>query len=480
MELHIVVEGRNDLSGQLYRQLRDAIRAGRLGAGEQLPPSRLLSGQLKLARKTVAEAYARLTLDGLLISQVGRGTFVADVRHVAPLAPVATAPAGEALMRRWSSLPTPLRHAMPEGVSRFEFIGGYASKSPFPQDEWRRCVLAALREETAGHGRYADTEGVPALRQAIAQFAGFTRGVRCNAGDVLVTHGAQQALDLVARVLVAPGDVVAVEEPGYPPARLLFESHGAQVALVPVDEEGIRVDEIPAAARLIYTTPSHQFPLGMPMSTARRQALLERAHVQGAIVIEDDYDSAFRYAGQPQDSLQQMDRTGSVAYVGTFSKVLMPEIRIGYLVAPPALLKAVTTAKHLTDWHNATLMQRALTHFIIDGALSRHIRRCHAVYGGRRERLLQRIGGDLAPWLEAIPTTVGFHLSAWLRHDTDVELLCRLARRVEVGIYSLSDFYAGPSQRKGLFFGFGAIDSIDIDAALDRLLRLFIEMEEGA
>jgi GntR family transcriptional regulator/MocR family aminotransferase len=215
------------------------------------------------------------------------------------------------------------------------------------------------------------------------------------------------------------------------------------------------------------------------MSTARRQALLERAHAQGAIVIEDDYDSAFRYAGLPQDSLQQMDRTGCVAYVGTFSKVLMPEIRIGYLVAPPALLKAVTTAKHLTDWHNATLMQRALTHFIVDGALTRHIRRCHAVYGGRRERLLQRIGGDLAPWLEAIPTTVGFHLSAWLRHDTDVELLCRLARRVEVGIYSLSDFYAGPSQRKGLFFGFGAIDSIDIDAALDRLLRLFIEMEEG-
>jgi GntR family transcriptional regulator/MocR family aminotransferase len=482
MELHIVLDGRKDLSGQLYRQLREAIRAGRMKAGEQLPPSRLLSDQLRLARKTVAEAYSRLVLDGLLVSQVGRGTFVADARHAAqPMpAPAVTAPAAAALVRRWSSLPTPLRHPMPEGVSRYEFIGGYTSKSPFPHAQWRRCVLAALREEAAAHGRYADTEGVPALRQAIAQFAGFTRGVRCVAGDVLVTHGAQQALDLMARVLVAPGDVVAVEEPGYAPARLLFESQGARVALVPVDAHGMQVDLIPPEARLIYVTPSHQFPLGMSMSVQRRQALLERAHAQGAIVLEDDYDSAFRYTGQPQDSLQRMDRTGCVAYVGTFSKVLMPEIRVGYLVAPPALQGAVTTAKHLTDWHNATLIQRALAHFIAEGELGRHIRRCHAIYGGRRERLLARIGGDLAPWLEAIPTTVGFHVSAWLRKETDVDLLCRLARRLDVGIYPLAAFHAAPPRRQGLFFGFGAIDSIDIDAALDRLLRIFLELEGRA
>jgi GntR family transcriptional regulator/MocR family aminotransferase len=482
MELHIVVEGRKDLSGQLYRQLRDAIRAGRLGHGEQLPPSRLLSEQLKLSRKTVAEAYARLTLDGLLVSRVGSGTFVADpnppVTATAPRA--ATAPIGAQLVQRWNDLPTPLRHPMPEGVSRYEFIGGYASKTPFPHEEWRRCIVAALRDDVATHGRYADTEGVPGLRQAIAQFAGLTRGVRCEAGDVVVTHGAQQAIDLIARILVAPGDVVAVEEPGYPPARLLFESQGARVALVPVDADGIRVDAIPQDARLIYVTPSHQFPLGMPMSAGRRQALLDHAHATGAIVIEDDYDSAFRYAGQPQDSLQRMDRTGCVVYVGTFSKVLMPEIRIGYLVVPPSLLKAVTTAKHLTDWHNPTLLQRALLRFIDSGALARHIRRCHTVFAGRRDRLLARLGGDLSPWLEAIPTTVGFHLSAWLKRDIDVDLLCRLARRMELGIYPLAGFYAGAPERQGLFFGFGAIDSIDIDAALDRLRGIFVELEEGA
>jgi GntR family transcriptional regulator/MocR family aminotransferase len=480
MELHIVVEGRKDLSGQLYRQLRDAIRAGRLGHGEQLPPSRLLSDQLQLSRKTVAEAYARLTLEGLLVSRVGSGTFVAGPNPPAMARQAPTVPIGAARVQRWNGLPTPLRHPMPEGVSRYEFIGGYASRTPFPHDEWRRCVTAALRDDIATHGRYADTEGLPALRQAIAQFSGFTRGVRCDAGDVLVTQGAQQAIDLIARVLVAPGDIVAVEEPGYPPARLLFESQGARVALVPVDRDGIRVDLIPQDARLIYVTPSHQFPLGMPMSVARRAALLDHAHATGAMVIEDDYDSAFRYAGQPQDSLQRMDRTGCVVYVGTFSKVLMPEIRIGYLVAPPSLIKAVTTAKHLTDWHNPTLMQRALLRFIDGGALARHIRRCHAVFAGRRERLLAHMAGDLAPWLEAIPTTVGFHLSAWLKRDTDVDLLCRLARRMELGIYPLDGFHAAVPERQGLFFGFGAIDSIDIDAALDRLRGIFLELEEAA
>lgn len=479
MELHIVLDGRKDLSGQLYRQLRDAIRGGRLGAGEQLPPSRLLSDQLGLARKTVAEAYSRLTLDGLLVSQVGRGTFVADVRTAMASSLQTTTPASAGLVQRWSELPTPLRHPMPEGSSRYEFIGGYASRTPFPYEEWRRCILAALRQEASAHGRYGDAEGLPALRQAIAQFAGFSRGVRCTASDIMVTNGAQQALDLMARILVAPGDVVAVEEPGYPPARLLFESQGARVALVPVDQEGIVVDAIPAEARLIYVTPSHQFPLGMPMSSARREALLARAHAQGAFVIEDDYDSAFRYVGAAQDSLQRMDRTGCVAYVGTFSKVLMPEIRVGYLVAPPSLMPAIVTAKHLTDWHNATLNQRALAKFIDSGGLTRHIRRCHEVYAGRRERLLQRLDGDLAPWLQAIPTTVGFHLSAWLRRELDVDLLCRLARRVEVGIYPLSNFYAGKPQGQGLLFGFGAIDSIDIDAALDRLVTILADMEQG-
>jgi GntR family transcriptional regulator/MocR family aminotransferase len=477
MELHIAMDGRKDLAGQLYRHLRAAILSDRLGPGERMPPSRLLASQLKVGRKTVSEAYTRLAFDGLVTSTVGRGTFVAGLGPAGDASPALTVPLGAQRVRRWNDLPTPLRHAIPEGVSRYEFIGGYASKTPFPHDEWRRCVLAALREETTSRGRYADTEGLPALRQAVAQFAGFTRGVRCRYDDVLITNGAQQALDLLARVLISPGDVVAVEEPGYPPARLLFESQGARVTLVPVDAEGICVDAIPGDARIVYVTPSHQFPLGMPMSKSRRRALLERAHAQGAIIVEDDYDSAFRYVGEALDSLQAMDRTGCVAYVGTFSKVLMPEIRVGYLIAPASLLRAVTTARHLTDWHNTTLVQRALARFIEGGNLARYIRRCHAVYSARRQRLLQRLGGDLSRWLDPIPTAVGSHLSAWLQPGIDVDLLCRLARRVDLGVYSIEPFHAGPVKRHGLFFGFGAIDSIDIDAALDLLHRVLVELD---
>lgn len=477
MELHIVLAGRKDLSGQLYRQLREAIRSGRLAAGAQLPPSRLLSEQLAVSRKTVAEAYSRLGLDKLLTSQVGVGTFVTALPAAAPMAAAPPALAAAAWLSRWDSLPAPLRHPAPEGVSRFEFIGGYASKAPFPDADWRRCVLGALRHGAGARGSYGATEGLPELRRAIARFAGYSRGVRCGADDVLVTNGAQQALDLVARVLVEPGALVALEDPGYPPARQLFESQGARIACVPVDAEGLRVDLVPAGTRLIYVTPSHQFPLGMPMSPPRRAALLARARALGAIVIEDDYDSAFRYDTQALDSLQSMDRDGIVAYVGTFSKVMLPEARIGYLVAPPPIRAAVATAKHLTDWHTATLLQGALASFIDSGALARHIRRCHAVYAGRRDKLLHRLTTDLAPWFEPVPTAAGLHLTALLRRDIDLALLCRLARRVDVGLYPIDGFYRQLAPRQGLLFGFGAIDTIDIDAALDRVRQILEELD---
>jgi GntR family transcriptional regulator/MocR family aminotransferase len=476
MELHIVIEGRKDLAGQLYRQLRDAIRSGRLADGEQIPPSRLLAEQLGVSRKTVSEAYAKLTYDNLLVGQVGIGTFVNS--QGAPLKRVQSGEdlAGAAVVKQWSTLSTSLRHPAPEGQSRYEFIGGAATKIHFPVDDWRRCILRALRQSAEGRGRYGDTEGVYALRQAIARHAGFSRGVRCTGNDVVVTNGAQQALDLVARVLVEPGSIVAVEEPGYPPARLLFASQGAKVVGVPVDQEGMVVEKIPDGTRLIYVTPSHQFPLGMPMSAQRRHALLERALALGAIIIEDDYDSAFRYEARPTDSLQSMDTHGIVAYVGTFSKVLLPEVRLGYLVAPPAILNAVVTAKHLIDWHTTTVTQWALADFIDDGCLLKHIRRCHAVYASRREKLLKRFNGDLSSWFEVVPATAGFHLTALAKRPIDLGLLVRLARRVEVGLYTLDGFYHESEPMQGLFMGFGAIETIDIDASLDRVRQILLEI----
>jgi GntR family transcriptional regulator / MocR family aminotransferase len=474
MELHIVIQGRKDLAGQVYRQLRAAIESGRLAGGEQIPPSRLLAEQLGVSRKTVSQAYARLTLDKLLVGQVGVGTFVNAPPAAPALQQTGDKLAGAAVVRHWAQLATPLRHPAPEGEARYEYIGGRASSTHFPLDEWRRCVLQALRQDAGSRGRYGETEGLPALRQAIARHAGFSRGVRCTAADVVVTNGAQQALDLVARVLVEPGCTVAVEEPGYPPARLLFASQGAQVACVAVDAEGIVVEQIPDGTRLIYVTPSHQFPLGMPMSVARRQALLARALQLGAIIIEDDYDSAFRYEGRPTDSLQSMDRHGIVAYVGTFSKVLLPEIRIGYLVAPPAILNAVLTAKYLTDCHSATMTQRALANFIDGGYLLKHIRRCHAMYASRRDKLLARFNGDLSPWFEAMPSTAGFHMTALAKRRLDLPLLLRLARRVEVALYSLDGFYHSTVPRQGLLLGYGAIETLDIDVSLDRVRQILL------
>ena len=208
------------------------------------------------------------------------------------------------------------------------------------------------------------------------------------------------------------------------------------------------------------------------MAQARREALLERAYALGAIIIEDDYDSEFRYEGRPTDSLQSMDEHGVVAYVATFSKTLLPELRLGYAILPPAILEAVLRAKQLTDLHTSTLPQWALARFISQGCLLRHIRRCHTVYAGRRERILSRVAADLSPWLEAIPSSAGFHLVLMFKVDVDVPLVIDLAKKVEVGLYALDDFFYHQTPRNGLLMGFGAIETLDIDIALDRLREI--------
>jgi GntR family transcriptional regulator/MocR family aminotransferase len=270
---------------------------------------------------------------------------------------------------------------------------------------------------------------------------------------------------------------VAVEEPGYPPARLLFSAQGAEVVGIPVDAQGLCVDRIPDGTRLVYVTPAHQFPLGTPMSLRRREELLARAHELGAIVIEDDYDSEYRYEGRPTDSLQSMDTRGTVAFVGTFSKTLSPELRLGYLIAPQPILQAVCIAKHLSDWHTSTPAQWALAKFIVDGELNKHIRRSHAVYAERRARIMARFEGDLSPWFELVPATAGIHLAALCRKPVDMEMLLRLARRVDVGLYSLEPFFHFDAPRQGLIFGYGAIDSGDIDPSLDRLRDILLQMD---
>ncbi|KWU52690.1 PLP-dependent aminotransferase family protein [Pseudomonas palleroniana] len=476
MELHLVINGRKDLAAQLYQQLREAIAAGRLSAGAQLPPSRLLAEQLGISRKTVSDTYATLTYEGLLVGKIGRGTFVNAWAPPPERLQTAADLACAANLEKWAALPSPMHHPTPEKTLRYEFLGGATTRNQFPQDEWRRCTQDALRRIALNSGFYSQPEGLPALREAIAGHIAFSRGVKCHANDIVVTNGAQQALDLIARVVVEPGTLVAMEDPGYSPARQLFTAMGARIADVPVDAQGIQVDQIPDDTRLIYVTPSHQFPLGMPMSLARREALLARALALGAIIIEDDYDSDFRYEGRPANSLQSMDNRGLVAYVGTFSKSLLPQLRLGYAVLPPAIHGAVLKAKQLTDQHSSTLPQWALAKFISEGCLLKHIRRCHSVYAGRRERILQRLAGDLSPWFEAVPSVIGFHMAALCKAPLDIAKLIRLAREADVGLYPLDVFFHSAPVRQGLTLGFGAIELLDIDPALDRVRDILRQM----
>ncbi|MFV3325056.1 PLP-dependent aminotransferase family protein [Pseudomonas sp. NY15372] len=469
MELHIRLQGRKGLADQLYQQLRAGIDSGHLAAGTQLPPTRLLAEQLGVSRKTVAEAYSRLTYDNLLSGVVGRGTFITPRKplQASDAQPIPLAAADT--LQRWQQRATVLAGQAQHAPSRHDFVGGASSKAQFPFDQWRSCLQYALRRSQRHPQRHFPAQGLPELREAIAHHIAFARGVHCSAADVLVCNGAQQALDLIARVLIEPGCQVAMEDPGYPPARQLFLALGARMQAVPVDDEGMCVEQIADGTRLIYVTPSHQFPLGMPMSERRRMALLARAAELGALIIEDDYDCEFRYQGPASDALQRLDRHGLVAYVGTFSKTLLPELRLGYAVLPPSVLQAACAAKHLTDWHSPTLQQWALARFISEGHLNKHIRRCHEVYSTRRERILARLDGDLAPWLTAVPANAGFHLSALASPGVNVELLVSLARKVEVGLYSLAPFFNEAPVRPGLLFGFGAIELLDIDPALDRV-----------
>ncbi|WDY60225.1 MocR-like pyridoxine biosynthesis transcription factor PdxR [Pseudomonas sp. PSKL.D1] len=469
MELHIRLDGRKGLADQLYQQLRAGIDSGHLAAGTQLPPTRLLAEQLGVSRKTVAEAYSRLTYENLLSGVVGRGTFITPQQRAHPHANQAVTLAAAPSLERWQQRATVLAKRTRQPASRYDFVGGASIKSQFPFDQWRSCLNYALRRSQQHPERHFSAQGLPELREAIAHHIAYARGVHCSPAQVLVCNGAQQALDLIARVLIEPGCPVAMEDPGYPPARQLFEALGARLQSVPVDDQGMCVEQIADGTRLIYTTPSHQFPLGMPMSAQRRQALLARACELGALIIEDDYDCEFRYQGQAADALQRLDQWGLVAYVGTFSKTLLPELRLGYAVLPPAVLEAACVAKHLSDWHSPTLLQWALARFMGEGHLNRHIRRCHDIYSTRRERILNRLNDDLAPWLQAIPANAGFHLSALAQPEVDVELLTHLARKVEVGLYSLAPFFSEAPVRPGLLLGFGAIELLDIDPALDRV-----------
>jgi len=459
MDLQLSITGTRDLTRQIYRQLRERILDGRLKSGDRLPASRELAEELAVARKTVTQAYDLLISEGFLESRLGSGTFVADGFALrAKPTDVATSPLE--VPDRWNHLSDLL--APPRNVP-FNFTVGVPDVTQFPFPLWRSLLGSCARRLSQNASTYAEPHGYAPLREAIAKYTGFTRAVVCDSEDVVITNGAQHAFALISYLLIRSGTVVAMEQPGYERARWLFEAHGASIAEVPVDREGLVVERLPRRAKLIYVTPSHQFPLGVRMSLSRRLALLEWAARRGAAVIEDDYDSEFRFEARPLDSLQSLDRQGVVLYVGTFSKVLFPGLRIGFIVAPKPIRHPLVVARQLTDWHGPLLIQATLAKFIHEGHLARHIRKMRRIYAERRQELIRCLQTSLAGSLDLWPNVAGLHIAASLKCGLSGDAVAESAMSVGVGVGSLGKY--------GLALGYSLIDTGQIREGIRLLMK---------
>jgi GntR family transcriptional regulator/MocR family aminotransferase len=466
------------LHRQLYEGLRGTILAGRLSAGTRLPATRILARELRISRNTVLNAFEQLLAEGYVEAQTGSGTYVShvlpdDLLRV-PAAPATQLPlpANRRLSRRGALLAaTPVSVARDQGLPR-AFRPGLPAFDTFPFDVWTRLVARHWKQPPPELLSYGDPAGYRPLREAIAAYLHAARGVQCTTDQVIVVAGSQQGLDLAARVLLDPGDHVWIEDPGYVGARGALRSAGVQLVPVPLDQEGLRVavgiDKCPDA-RMAYVTPSHQYPLGVTMSLSRRLALLDWARRADAWLLEDDYDSEYRYTGRPLPALQGLDSDGRTIYLGTFSKVLFPSLRLGYLVAPADLVDAFVAARALADRHPPSIEQAALTDFIADGHFARHIRRTRALYAERQAALLAAAHHELAGLIELHPAEAGMHLVGWLPQGMSDADISNRAARSGVDAPALSAYALEPLGRGGLLLGYAAVDQTEIRQAVQRL-----------
>lgn len=452
---------------RLYDLLRRQMTDGTLSAGGRVPSTRALAAELGVSRTTVTAVYDQLAAEGFIVTSAGRVARVAS-----QLAPAAT-PQPSRRVRSGPPLSTFGRRvekmvlaALPTGPPcRIDFLYGAVASRDFPTLPWRRAYQAALVQHQH-RLYYAPPEGEALLRRALQGYLARARGLACDAEQIVIVQGSQQAIDLCARVLLDPRDAFAFEDPGYLMARRCFEATGAKLLPVPVDDHGLETARLPDddRVRLAYTTPSHQFPLGAMLPIARRQELLQWAGRRHAWIIEDDYDGEFRYGQRPIDALQAIDRDGRVIYVGTFSKALSPQLRLGYLVLPPELVPAFRQAKRLTDRHAPVLEQRALASLIDSGAYERHVRRVRRDNERRRMALLDAIAHHLPADARVVGTAAGLHVVLWLPsiRQPDEPALVAASRERGVAVYPVSPLFAGPRSRTrprpaGLILGYAGL-----------------------
>ncbi len=467
------------LQRQLYSALRDAILGGRLAPGSRLPATRVLARDLDAARNTVVAAFEQLVAEGYLQSRVGDGTRVSAVlpetllhaqrpRHAAPV----RGGAAPGLSRRGEALIATRRPA--GDPRRRAFQPGLPALDEFPRALWARLLARRARLRTRATLGYGHPAGLPGLREAIAAYLGPARGVACAPEQVIVVAGSQAALDLSCRLLLDPGDAAWIEDPGYLGGRGALLAAGAALVPVPTDGEGLDVEagtRAAPAARLAYVTPSHQFPLGMTMSLARRLRLLAWAADAGSWVLEDDFDSEYRYAGRPVAAMQGLDAAGRVVYVGTFSKTMFPALRVGYLVVPTSLVDACTTAVRITGQQPPVDVQAALADFLTEGHFAAHVRRMRALYAGRQERLVRALRRRLDGLLLAHPRDGGMQVAGLLPSGADDVAASRAAAAEDVVAPALSAYYLAPAGRRGLHLGYAGVPDREIAPAVDRLTR---------
>lgn len=452
----------------LYAALRAEILEGRLRPGARLPGTRALAEQYGLSRGTIVTAFEQLQSEGYVEGSVGSGTYVSAVlpdslfkvaRRTETAEPASVAP-----KRRLSTF-----------GKRVKLFPGYEDRRSkafranlpaidlFPMALWAQVESRRVRRASMSLLRGCEPMGYRPLREAVSDYLTTSRGVRCAPDQVAIVSGVQHALDLVARLFLSPGDRVGMEEPGYTGADVVFEATGATIAAIPVDDEGLDVrDPGLVGTKLVYVTPSHQFPLGTTMTLARRLELLAWARRTGALIFEDDYDSEYRYSGNPVPALQGLDRVGSVLFAGTFSKVLFPSIRLGYLVVPEDLVPCVEASLSVTTRHAPLLEQAVLGDFIAGGHFGRHLRRMRSIYAERLSVLLDCARHELAGLLDVSSVEAGLQTAGWLCDGVDGEAAARSAAERGVEVTPLGRYSRSRMERQGLQLGFAAFDPAEI------------------
>jgi len=466
----------------LYAALRAKILEGQVRPGARLPATRDLARQYGLSRGTIVSAFEQLKSEGYLQGSVGSGTYVSKILPD-ELLQVPSAAGQKTPVQRKQTRPFSDYASRARLFSAFElrpsraFRANLPALDLFPTTLWAQIAARRLRRASTNFLTGCDSLGYQPLRNAVADYLNASRGVKCVADQVAIVSGVQEALDLVARLFLNPGDRVCMENPGYPGAALTFESVGAKICPLNLDQHGMK---LPAAAlrrsRLVYVTPGHQFPLGITMSLPRRLELLAWARKSQALIFEDDYDSEYRYSGRPVPALQGLDGHGLVLFAGSFSKVLFPALRLGYLVIPHDLVPYVAAAKSITTRHAPVLEQAVLCDFITEGHFARHLRRMREVYAERLSVLLESARRELTGLLEISNVEAGLQTVGYLRNGMDAESAAKAAAMRKVEVTPLGRYHRGRPAFQALQLGFAAIDAREIRRGV-RDLALVLEQE---